>query len=62
MTRRARLAFLAIALLTAAGCGDAEVCGAYTGGNVGVVKKCDRTVVVGEGQSSTEPNEPNALE
>lgn len=62
MRRFLLLAFLATTPLTAGGCGDAEVCGAYAGGNVGVVKKCDRTVVVGEGQSSAEANEPNAPE
>ena len=49
------------AALVVFGCGDGEVCGAYNGGNVGVVKPCG-TVIVGQGQAVTEPNEPETSE
>jgi len=49
------------ASLVVVGCGDGEVCGGYTGGNVGVYKPCG-TAVIGQGQAVTEANEPEAGE
>jgi hypothetical protein len=61
MRRLRFFAALAAAAMLAAGCGDSDVCGAYSGGNVAVVKPCG-TVVVGQGQSVTDGNEPDPAE